>query len=522
MTASKKQNTRVADFATDINESFLANINHAMRTPLNGLVGMIELMSKTGLDENQLKYAHIMRESAELLMLQLDNIVELAETDTDESTVHIEPCILEDVVKDALQPMIPLAVKKKIPVNVIYRSDLPEAFYTDGKRLRKILTNLLNCSLKLAERGKIILKISKELVNEASVLRFSVENSKLLYYAMQNESKHYHKLSSIDLSDFGEISVSLITAKRLLTSLGSEVRIDDVSGKISSLHFDLPLRPEVAITKDSAYSVLKGKRALVIQSDTSRMNLLLQSLWLWGIDYHCTNNEDNLLEDLKKAYKEGSPYDLLFFADSMPTADITELDFQLPKTVLISHDLPNLSEEEQDKFSACLCPPVYPKELLSTLLSFYPDAVYDREATLSSAASQLVTNHKFEGINANVMIVEDDPVSRMYAEEILESFGCKVSIAENGLHALAKLSNFSEYDLIFMDCMMPRMDGYVTTQRIRSEGYNNVPIIALTANSLELDEDRCLAAGMNDYITKPVKEQELYSVLIRHLRGAIG
>lgn len=522
MTASKKQNTRITEFASDINESFLANINHAMRTPLNGLVGMIELMSKTGLDDNQLKYAHIMRESAELLMLQLDNIVELAETDTDENTVHIEPCILEDVVKDGLQPMIPLAVKKKIPITVIYGAELPEAFYTDSKRLRKILTNLLSCSLKLAERGKIILKISKETVNDAPILRFSIENSKLLYYALQNESKHYHKLSSIDLSDFGEISVSLITAKRLLTSLGSEVRIDDLNGKISSLHFDLPLRPEQSITRDSAYSILKGKRALVIQNDVSKMNLLLQSLWLWGVDYRCSSNEERLLQDLQDAYKEGRPYDLLFFADSMPSADLGELAFKLPETVLISHNLPNLSEEEQNQFSACLCPPVYPKELLATLLSFYPDAVYDKEDSLSSTASQHVTNHKFEGINANVMIVEDDPVSRMYAEEILESFGCKVSIAENGLHALAKLSNFSEYDLIFMDCMMPRMDGYVTTQRIRSEGFTKVPIIALTANSLEMDEDRCLASGMNDYITKPVKEQDLYSVLIRHLQGTIG
>ncbi len=507
-----------SDIEDRINDSFLANINHAMRTPLNALVGMIELMTKTGLDENQLKYARIMRESTELLMLQLDNILDLANIESEELEVSISTSRLEDIVKDALQPIIPQAVQQQIPLTVIYGPGVPDSISTDSRKVTKVLTNLLSCALKFTERGKIILNITRERSKKNATLRFSIENDKMLYDTMVTDMQMHKGLNTADLREFGEIAVSLITAKKLLITLGSSENFDNLDNHKLPLYFELALTEGEDQPRKSSYETLKGKRALVLQDESAQMNLLLQSLKLWGIEHWTTSNEKTINSELKTAIKDDHPFDLLFFSERLPTIDLIDHGEHAPHCVLISSDFSSLSKSLHIEFAAYLCPPIYPNELLTTLLSFYEDVAPYQEISLSDEASQHVSHQKFEPIDAKVMLVEDDFVGRMYASELLESFGCKVAIAENGLHALTKLSSYSDYDIIFMDCMMPRMDGYTATSKIREAGHEDIPIVALTANSMERDREKCLTAGMTDYVTKPVKEQELYSALLKHVK----
>ncbi len=518
MISNKKKKNSKSKTEDKVNGSFLANVNHAMRTPLNALVGMIELMTKTGLDENQLKYARIMRESTELLMLQLDNILDLANIESKELEVTISTSRLEDIVKDALQPIIPQAVQQNIPLTVIYGPGVPTTISTDSRKVTKILTNLLSCALKFTERGKIILNITRERSKNKTKLRFSIQNDKMLYDTMVTEMQMYKDLSTTDLREFGEIAVSLITAKKLLLSLDSEENFDNFENHKLPLFFELELAEGEDGNRKSSYETLKGKRALILQDESSQMNLLLQSLKLWGIEYWTTSNEKIVNSELKTAIRDGHPFDLLFFSERHPTIELADHGENAPNCILISNDFSSLSKSLHIEFAAYLCPPIYPNELLTTLLSFYEDVAPYKEISLSDEASQHVCNEKFDPIDAKVMLVEDDFVNRMYASELLESFGCKVAIAENGLHALTKLSSYSDYDMIFMDCMMPRMDGYVATNKIRESGHIDIPIIALTANSMERDEEKCLAAGMTGYVTKPVKEQELYAALKKHIK----
>lgn len=508
------------DFALDIHHSFLANVNHALRTPLNGVVGMTELLSKTGLQENQLGYAQIIRESTEQLMLQLDNILDLAKAEAGELNISKQAVCLSDIVKDALLPLIPVAIKKDILLAVDMDEKLPEIIHVDGRKLRQVLTNLLSCSLTLAERGKIVLKVIKEEQEDApSKIRFVIENSKVLYDALFGALEGSQNLGAADLREFGDVHISLLTVQKLLGTMGSRIRYDSMDGHEPPFHFDIALEetkdePE----KDSVYGSLKSKRALIFQDDILAMNMLILSLQIWGVDYRIIEDEEKIVQELDESYREGRAYQVLFCEDLLPGSKLASIKKKVPDIVMTTKQS-SLSAAILNEFSACLHEPVYPRELLSTLASFYnDDRKMDEERTLSDEASQHISHQDYDGVEANVLVVEDDFVSRMYAAELLEGFGCKVSTAENGRHALTKLANYSDYDLIFMDCMMPHLDGYKATGEIRKLGYTDIPVIALTANTMEQDEQKCLAAGMNDYVTKPVKESDLYAALIKHLK----
>lgn len=524
MTGNKKLLNHIDDFANEISDSFLANINHALRTPLNGMVGMMDLLTKTGLSDNQLQYAHVIRESTTNLMLQLDNIMTLARIEDEELSVQSSSCRLKDVIHSAVQTLIPLAVKQGVPISLELDENLPEFIDVDEQKLRLVLTNLFSCSLKFAEHGKIVLNVSKiqdEEDENQFCIRFTLANSKALYDALNNAQEKYQDVRAKDLKEFGEITVSLITTQKLLAAIDTHIGFDSMSGQEPPFYFDLIYTEAKAKVPISAYSALQDKHALIVQDDIVEFNVLVQALQLWGVRHHIIDDADKIVSYIDDAHREGRPYDVVFVNGNEITPDILNATKEkISNLVCIVND-----QQPQDSvvntLSVCLRNPVYPEELLAALSSFFGDLQPDYEASLSSEASQLIRDNvgAYEPIKANVMIVEDDFVSRIYAAEILEGFGCSVTMAENGEHALSKLSHSADYDLIFMDCMMPRLDGYNTTRQIREAGYGDIKVIALTANTLEQDKEKCLAAGMNDYVTKPVKEQDLYSVLTQYIKS---
>tara|TARA_B100001989_G_scaffold235292_1_gene196407 strand:- start:2381 stop:3946 length:1566 start_codon:yes stop_codon:yes gene_type:complete len=518
MTVKGKSNP--IDFAQGINESLTANINHALRTPLNGVVGMMDLLTKTGLSKAQMKYAQIIRESTENLMLQLDNILELAKIEEGELVVNTADCRLEDVIKKALQPFIAVASKRNIPVSVEYGFDLPAFIRTDQRKLQLILTNLFSCALKFVERGKIVLKITKEQLGDDDnpdwKLRFTLENSKILYDALHGSMEQYQAFPEADLREFGEITVSLITTQQLLNALGASISFDHLKeGREPPFHFDLALVEGKDNGDNTLFSVLKGKRALIVQDDILSQNNVTHSLRLWDVDLRIIDDADQIDSEIKAAHKEGRDFDFSCVLAGAETVDFKALDKKLPHMVFVSDAKP-----EGNDIPSLLIDPVYPEELLSTLASFYMESDPRHEASLAEEASNLLDSDEYDKIQASILLVEDDTTSRLYASELLEELGCQVAEAENGRQAVMRVTKNQNYDLILMDCMMPVMDGYKATQEIREAGFKDTPIIALTANTMEQDKEKCLASGMDDYITKPVREQELYAMLKRHLRAA--
>ncbi len=517
-------NNKDNNFAADINDSLIANINHALRTPLNGVVGMMGLLSKTGLDKNQSKYAHIIRESTENLMLQLDNILELAKIEDGDIIVKSKACNLRDIIKASLQPVIAPAVKKEIPISLDYGHDLPETIEIDAHKLQLILTNLFACALKFVERGKIVLKVTKENVGDEDnphyKLRFTLENSKILFDALYGTMEQYQDIKGSDLREFGEVTVSLLTTQQLLNALGANINFDHLKdGHEPPFHFDLNYTETTSDIPQTPFGVLEGKRVLVLQDDILEQNVLTQCLRLWNIDARPISDQDKILDEISEAYRAGREIDLLFITSEMEGKKLAVLKEKVQHIIMITGE-PGLNKAWLSEFSAHLIPPIYPEELLSALSSLYEETSSVEERSLSEEASHLLSSADYEAVSARVMVVEDDTTSRLYATELLEGFGCRVATAEDGKHALIRLYKCSDYDVIFMDCMMPRMDGYTATQKLREAGYTDIPIVALTANTLEKDREKCLAAGMNDYITKPVREQDLHDMLKKHLKKA--
>ena len=513
--------------ANEISASLVANINHSLRTPLNGIVGVMDLLSKTGLDENQLKYSRIIREATESLMLQLDNILELAKYENEEMLVKNEVVRLRDVIKEALQSVLVLADKKRMMLSVDYGYGLPEFIETDKRKLLLALTNLLACSLRLSDRGKVVLKVFTEEIDEEdnthTVLRFKMENSKILYDALYGAFCQYDE-GDVDIREFGEVTVGLLTTRRVLQALGAKISFDHFhEGHEPPFHFDIDY-DDTLDGKDvpsTCYSVLSGKRAIIMQDDILETNLVTQALRLWGVDVHILSEPKHLMEEINSAYKEGRGIDILFVSVEVDRKILSTAKQKVPHVIIMEAG-DSYSPAWLSEFSAHLIPPVYPDELYSVLTGLYLEVERRKEGSFVEEASSLVSVERFApiGNGAKILVVEDDTTSRFFASEMLAGLGCDVVTAEDGQQALIKLSrNDFSYDIVFMDCMMPRMDGYKTATVIREEyGRKDLPIIALTANTMERDREKCLDAGMDDYIPKPVREQDLHDMLEKYLK----
>lgn len=510
-------------YPSEINDSLIANINHALRTPLNGVMGMMDLLCKTGLNKSQMKYANIIREANEMLMLQLENIVELAKFEDGESVVQNQECKLDDIVKQSVQSVIGAAVKKGIPISIHWGDGLPEMIRTDKNKLRLILTNLFSCALQLSACGVVTLNITKENVGSAEKpeykLRFLWENTKVFHEALQGKAREYNDLKDADLREFGEITVSLVAAQKLLDAMGAVVRFDHLREiHEPPFHFDIALKEGSEEAKETPFSVLKGKHALIIQKDILEQNILTQCLNLWDVRTCIVGDEKRAIKEFELARKRGEDFDLVFLDNTLSDTHFATLSEGIEHVVMILDKVENLDQDNRD-VAAKLILPAYPQELLHVLSSLYQDEVrMIEDKMLAQNASSLLTANEFSPVTANVMVVEDDATNRFYANELLEGLGCRVKTVENGESAIRALYNNADYDLIFMDCMMPVMDGYTATKKIREEGFAHIPIIALTANTSERDRERCISAGMTDYITKPVREQDMHDMLEKYTK----
>lgn len=495
------------DIAAEIRDSFIANINHALRTPLNGIVGMVDLLSKSLLDEKQHLYTSVIRESSELLMLQLDNIVEMSKIEAGEAENNPAVFRLNDIIQEALIPAIVMASKKGVLLGVEHVEGVPDIVRVDGIRLRKVLTNLLCAALKFTQGGEIILRVEKSFHPSKDAgqirLQFSIVGSDAVGSALYDAMEKSTEIRQSDLLDFGEVTVSLCTVYELLRVMGSRMDLRAGGSYEPPFRFDLQIEPCKGQPETSVFSMLAGKRVLFLGLKIPAHDTLFQMMALWGMDVHLKENGGQDLSSLCGAY------DLVL---SGVAAKEKYIGTVFDNVIWIGAQ----AEDVFDVGDVHLGFPIYPQEMLAALKIILIDDDPARKPQQSDIMAGGQT-HVFHKIFAKVLLVEDDFVSRMYATELLEGFGCEVDVAENGELALSRVKDGCGYDIIFMDCMMPILDGYAASQKIRQNGFNDVPIIALTANVMDDDRKKCLDCGMTDYITKPIREADIYAALTRNL-----
>lgn len=508
----------VAEWAAKSKSDFLANMSHEIRTPMNAIIGLLHIIKKSNLSDNQLEYIDKIESSAKNLLQIINDILDFSKIEAGKLDVEEVDFDLEEVIQSVSNVVAHKVFEKDIEFLIYISPEVPTSLIGDSLRINQILTNFTSNAIKFTEKGEIKIAITSLGKNEQSIkLQFAVSDTGIGLTEDQ-KAKLFSAFTQADSSTtrkYGGTGLGLTISKKLSALMGGEVWLESEYGKGSTFYFSGEFKIQKKQKTQSLLSSIDSKEinVLVCDDNATSCSILWEMLEFFTFNVNTVNSANKALEELKS----NNSYDLIIMDDKMPEMNGVEAiklikseeEFSKIPTIILVSDYSEdemFSKTDENMIEVFIQKPVIPSTLIGAIMRVFgkDEPKLSRKSNRDTYAVDI---DNLQG--ASILLAEDDEVNQFVTDEILKTYGIKLDIVDDGQKAIDKVFSSgipSKYDLILMDLQMPDVDGIEATLKIReNKNYSSIPIIALTADVMTGVKEKCIAAGMTDFISKPIE-----------------